>query len=186
MSYWGQHLFLGFCVWHVQNGRDISKACGLNIQEFEEAQHLTWMKKKRGERDDKEDIKSPIQSVLFADKPGAETLMNTGWAVFGLDRTSVRCCFQVLPSHFSGDHPFDPVLIPSQAIIQPKSTTSHMYGILIHISLWLNKPKRKWKSWLHCCYCSFSPFVSASLSLFVLVLKAQLKVTELKGCCTLQ
>lgn len=106
--------------------------------------NLIERRKKRPERgEDKEYIKRPIQSVLFADKPVAETLMNTGCAVFGQDRTSVSRCFQVLPSHFSGDHPFDPILIPSQIIIQPKSTTSQQYGVIIHISLWLYKPERK-------------------------------------------
>lgn len=113
----------------------------------------------RGE--DKEDIK---KAKLFADKPRAETLMNTGCAVFGQDRTSVSRCFQVLPSHFSGDHPFDPILIPSQRIIQPKSTTSQQYGVIIHISLWLHTPERKGRSWMYCCYCTLSPF-SVSLSL---------------------
>lgn len=50
--------------------------------------------------------------MLFADKPGVEIFMGTGWGVLGQDRTLASRCFQVLPSHFREDHPFDPILIP--------------------------------------------------------------------------
>lgn len=75
--------------------------------------------------------------------------------MFGWERTSVGRRFQVLPSHFSGDHPFDPILIPSQTIIQPKSTTSQQYGVIIHISLWLYKPHSNGESCMYCCCCTF-------------------------------
>lgn len=118
--------------------------------------------------------------MLFTDKPGAETLMNTGCGAFGQDTTSASRCFQVLPTHFSGDHPVDPILIPSQTIIQPKSTTSQLYEVIIHISLWLYKPERKVKEGADCI---------AMLCLSVSIcfgLKAQLRVTVMQGCCTLQ
>lgn len=113
--------------------------------------------------------------MLFTDKARAETLMNTGCAVFGQDRTSVSCCFQVLPSHFSRDHPFDPILIPSQTIIQPKSTASQQYGIIIHISLWLYKPER-WGTYV----LSFSSLL-LSTSLFVLVWRHSWRLQYRKG-----
>lgn len=92
--------------------------------------------------------------------------MNTGCAVFGQHRTSVSSCFQVLPSHFSGDHPFDPILIPSQTIIQPKSTASQQYAVIIHISLLLYTLERQRKSWSYCCHCTLSPPLPRCLCLF--------------------
>lgn len=92
--------------------------------------------------------------MLFPDKPWAETLMNTGCSGFGQDRTSLSRCFQVLPSHFSRDHPFDPILIPSQTIIQPESSTSQQYGVIIHMSLWHCEPERQEKTGMYCFWCS--------------------------------
>lgn len=124
------------------------------------------------------------QPVLFADKARAETLMNTGWAVLGRDRTSVSPCFQVLPSPFTGDHPLDPVLIPSQTIIQPESATSQQYSLAIHVPMRRNGPEGERKK-------SRRGIVASALTppprpLFVLVVTARLKVTVPKGCCTLQ
>lgn len=128
--------------------------------------------------------KSFPQPVLFADKTRAETLMNTGWAVFGRGRTSVSPCFQVLPSPFTGDHPLDPVLILSQTIIQPESATSQQYSLAIHVPMRRNGPEGERKK-------SRRGIVASALTppprpLFVLVVMAQLKVIVPKGCCTLQ
>lgn len=107
--------------------------------------------------------------MLFADKAGAETLMNTGWGVLGQHRTLVSRRFQVLPSHFTGDHPFDPSLIPSQTIIQPKSATSQQYGVIIHMSLWLVQAREERKELKVLSLLPFlSPLASRCL-LFVLV-----------------
>lgn len=110
--------------------------------QFKEAPHFSPLKENKEQREDKGYKKSSIQSVLFTDKAGAETLMNAGCGVFGQDTTSVSRCFQVLPTHFSGDHPFDPVLIPSQTIVRPKSTTYQLYEVIIHVSLWPHQPAR--------------------------------------------
>lgn len=103
--------------------------------------------------------------VLFADKARAETLMNTGWTVLGRDRTSVSPCFQVLPSPFTGDHPSDPDLGPSQTIIQPESATSQQYSFAVHAGPrggggGGKEPKR------NCRLCPPAPPLPLSLCLF--------------------
>lgn len=184
-----KHLLLGSeddtCSWFVA---DILQDCGLKIPSCDWEAHLQFRKIQHfienGEQKlgDDEVIKEsyPVCYLLINLEL---TLMNTGCSVFGPHRILVSCCFQALPTHFTEDQPVDPVLILSQTIIHPKSNTSWKYGVLIHISLWLNKSKAL--SWVCCCQCTLSLLVCLLVAV-CFGLSAQLKIAVLKLCCALQ